>query len=125
MDQTKHTPHKAGRGETHGVLADASDSTTSPISLPILPNSSRLLRVLSALATGKDLSHAQLSKIGGQLNGPDLVYQLKKRGWKIPCKRVRVIDRDGGSAYPGRWYLDRDQIQIAYELLAERQGGAG
>ena len=40
-------------------------------------------------------SRHDLDSIVGAENSPDLVFRLRKAGFDIPCKRRRLIDRDG------------------------------
>ncbi len=125
MNQKQTTPHGAGRGDTSIVLADAKESITPEhkTAIPGRPTSERLSRTLAALANGGELSNRQISKISGQLNGPDIIHRLRKLGWVIHCRLVTVVDRDGKRSHPGRWRLDQTHLSIAREMVSEHDGG--
>lgn len=111
--------------ETPNKLTPLNITFDSTEPAPLQPHTPRLWRTLELLATGREFSHLVLTRQCGQLNAPDLIYQLRhKLGWNIHCRRIKVSDRDGNVTKPGLWSLDEAHIPIATQMLAERAGGA-
>ena len=98
----------------------------SPAGTPFLgPKSPRQERVLAALMKGASLTNADVRRIAGSANGPDIVMKLRARGLSamgdLITEHYEVIDADGEVARIGRWRLtDRGQAKVA-AWMAEQQ----
>ncbi len=75
----------------------------------------RSKRVLFSLAKGP-MSREQIDQVSGASNGPEVVRQIRRLGFEIPCTRIRQIDRDGQICYPGRYKMTRLDRQRLFEL---------
>ncbi|UYO95040.1 hypothetical protein [Pollutimonas sp. M17] len=78
----------------------------------------RHLRTLQALLK-RPLPRETLDKVAGCSNGPDLVAELRRRGLKVPCERIRFIDRDGKLCSPGVYKLLSTDRTLIYRWLAQ------
>lgn len=65
----------------------------------------RHLRVLHALMT-RPRRREEVDRIAGASNGPDLIFELRKRGLSVQCRRVPGIDCDGKPVKFGVYFLD-------------------
>lgn len=88
-----------------------------------LPNTPRQIRALKAIAQ-KATSRHDLDIIAGAENSPEVVSQLKKRGFDIQCKRVPIIDRDGRVTHKGIYYLEKEAVQVAWLAINKLEKGA-
>lgn len=73
----------------------------------------RHLRAIDALMAGP-LTREELDRVAGVSNGPQLVSDLRDLGLKLPCDRVRRINRDGRPCRPGVYRLnsvDRQKVE--------------
>ncbi len=77
-----------------------------PMGSPV--RSQRQARVLRALRHGP-LMREQLDKVAGASNGPHVVLELRRLGYKIHCERIKMPDRDGRICLPGRYSLQDEQ----------------
>lgn len=66
----------------------------------------REYRLLLTLFENKGLSVKELREIVGANNVPDVVMELRRKGWIIHCKRIDFYDRDGRNCRPGIYWLD-------------------
>lgn len=64
----------------------------------------RQRRLLLALQKGP-LHREEADRITGASNSPEVVAQLRARGWNIPCEMVEHIDRDGKPGKHGLYSL--------------------
>lgn len=85
--------------------------------LPIV-KSPRERRLLKALLAGRT-SRESLDAIVGASNSPQIVSQLRKKGFVIPCKMVPAIDRDGRPCRHGEYSLTLEDVILATAVLAE------
>lgn len=77
-------------------------------------NNPRESRLLEALSKCKGLMREQLDRAIGASNSPDIVFRLRSSGWDLPCKRLKVIDRDGKKCRAGFYSLsDADRARYA------------
>ncbi|MGL6159943.1 hypothetical protein [Microbulbifer sp.] len=83
--------------------ADTGNSTT-PKRVRFTP---RQLRAVSALLE-RPRSREELDRITGASNGPEVVAQLRRRGFDIPCRLVPHIDRDGLAGQHGIYHLSEN-----------------
>ncbi len=82
----------------------------------------RQARALAALMRGP-LSREEIDRLAGAANGPDLVAQLRRRGFAISCVKVRSIDRDGRTCWPGVYSLtDADRVAASRWLAGGSHG---
>lgn len=79
-------------------------------------------RLLEALSKCKGLMREQLDRAIGASNSPDVVFRLRSSGWDLPCKRLKVIDRDGIARRAG-FYLFSDADRARYENFEMKDGG--
>ena len=59
---------------------------------------------LNALLQGP-VSREALDRVAGCSNGPELIAELRRMGFQIPCQRVKKIDRYGHVCHPGVYSL--------------------
>lgn len=75
-------------------------------------STNRQRRVLAALLSYGELKREELDRIAAASNGPDIVMQLRANGLPrktcLPCKRVKVIDRDGMEVLAGIYWLTEE-----------------
>ena len=72
----------------------------------------RHLRVIQALMT-RPLPREQLDEVAGCSNGPELVAELRRRGLRTPCTRMKRKDRDLFDCWPGVYHLtERDRRKV-------------
>lgn len=84
------------------------------MSMPLIKNP-REYRVLNHLARYGQVSRKDLDEICGALNSPEVIRQLRIGGWRIPCKRIKVPDRDGKICLPGVYFAfnsERERMWI-------------
>lgn len=79
----------------------------------------RHLRALYALLR-RPLLREELDLVTGASNSPDLVAQLRRRGLRIPCSRVQVLDIDGRPCWPGVYRLTRSDRWAVLRWLATK-----
>lgn len=82
----------------------------------------REYRLLNTLFEHNRLPVKELREIIGANNVPDVVMELRRRGWVIPCARIDFIDRDGRNCRPGVYWLDDDwkrKAAIALQVCKE------
>lgn len=73
----------------------------------------RQARALTALMRGP-VPREQMDRLAGCSNTPDLIASLRRRGFVIPCEKIRVIDRDGRRCFPGVYSLTpADRAKLA------------
>ena len=73
----------------------------------------RHLRVIQALMT-RPMPREHLDKVAGCSNGPELVAELRRRGLRAPCTRVKSKDRDLFDCWPGVYHLtERDRRKLS------------
>lgn len=71
------------------------------------PFTPRQQRAINALRF-KPCLREEIDRITGASNGPQIISELRKKGFDIPCPRVNSIDRDGKPCRPGRYYLQSE-----------------
>jgi hypothetical protein len=89
----------------------------------------REYRLLAHLLKNGPTFRKTLNDIVGANNVPEHVRQMRKptRGWRLPCKRVWVIDRDGKRTNPGQYSLhasEREDARHAVKAWEEARQGA-
>lgn len=67
----------------------------------------RQLRAANALKL-KPRWREEIDRIAGASNGPQVISELRRKGYGIQCIRVASIDRDGKPCRPGRYYLESE-----------------
>jgi hypothetical protein len=82
-------------------------TTTAELSAPKQRKfTARQHRTLSALKSGRWIWREDIDRIAGASNGPEIIAQLRHTHLiDIDMKRVKVKDRDGLEASPGRYRL--------------------
>ena len=91
----------------------------------ILGRSPRTLRLVTALMHSPK-RREELDRIAGASNSPELVRQLRGRGFSVPCVMVSVIDRDGREVKAGEYSLsDRDKAILRRWLPEHEQAAKG
>ena len=80
----------------------------------------RQLRALTVLLR-RPVPREQLDSVAGASNSPELVAELRRRGLKVPCERIRFIDRDGFACRPGVYSLTAADRRMIYAWMAKRQ----
>lgn len=74
----------------------------------------REYRLIEALYRHGEVSRHDLDELVGAENSPDVVFRMKSTGWELPCKRRKMIDRDGKTCMPGFYSLseaDRQAVE--------------
>jgi len=71
------------------------------------PFTPRQQRVINALRL-KPCWREEVDRIAGASNSPQVISELRRRGFVIPCILVTKIDRDGKPCRPGRYYLQSE-----------------
>lgn len=105
----------AGHGNARGAVAAAPGvkGTRQNKSAHFTTICPRQARALAALMRGP-LSREELDRVAGCSNTPDLIASLRRRGFVIPCEKIRVIDRDGRKCWPGIYHLTpADRTKLA------------
>jgi hypothetical protein len=54
----------------------------------------------------------QLDRETGASNGPQIVFELRKLGFEIPCQRVSRVDRYGQPCKPGIYSLSASDREL-------------
>jgi hypothetical protein len=75
----------------------------------------REYRVLRHLSRYGQVSRKDLDEICGALNSPEVIRNLRLTGWGIPCRRIKVQDRDGKTCLPGVYFasdIERERMWI-------------
>lgn len=67
----------------------------------------RQQRAINALRLGPCLRE-EIDRIAGASNGPQVISELRDKGFVIPCLPEKSIDRDGKPCRPGRYYLQSE-----------------
>lgn len=117
MTTTVTPTNEKEAGRQPGFLKGDDDSQFSTPARPV--SSPRALRLLAALLDGS-LSREALDRTIGASNSPDVVFQLRQRGFDLPCKRREVLDRDGRPCRIGVYSLTASDADKARAILAER-----
>lgn len=73
----------------------------------------REYRLLKHLLTHGSTFRKELNEIVGATNVPMNVFQMRVRGWILPCTRVFMTDRDGKRTDPGRYSLHPSEVEAA------------
>lgn len=76
----------------------------------------RQFRLISALLSGPKSRKDLTSPVGAQ-NVPQIVFELRAKGFKILCERVMVKDRDGIDCVSGVYHLSETQVEEAKKLI--------
>lgn len=92
-----------------------SKASTGNSTTPKIRFTPRQWRAVSALLK-RPHSREELDRITGASNSPEVVAQLRRRGFDIPCRLVPHIDRDGLAGQHGIYHLS--------EADRRRLGGA-
>ena len=72
----------------------------------------RHLRVTQAVLV-RPIPRAELDRVAGCSNGPELVAELRRRGLEMPCTRTKKLDRDRFDCWPGVYHLtQRDRHNV-------------
>jgi len=83
----------------------------------------RWLRVLWALLT-RSIPRAELDRIAGCANAPDIIFNLRQCGLQIPCERIVVLDRDFKSCRVGVYHFNESDRRKVKEWLKRREQAA-
>jgi hypothetical protein len=83
----------------------------------------RHLRVIHAEMI-RPRKREEIDRIAGASNGPELIAELRRRGLRIPCRRMPGIDRDGYRIYFGVYEFDDEDRRAVSAWLRKRKGGA-
>ena len=114
--------------ESHTLNGAARDAEVS-IAPPVTPRfrgavTPRQRRALLALMSGP-VWREELDRIAGASNGPDLIFQLRKRGLNkkdcLICEMLERTDRDGQTVECGRYSLTAQGRLLVREWM-ERAG---
>lgn len=79
--------------------------------------SQRQKRVITALLAAP-IMREDLDALAGCSNGPELVAELRRKGFSLLCERVERYDRDGNVCYPGRYFFTQNDKKRARVLLS-------
>ncbi len=84
----------------------SADSKANFKSNKLTPRQSRTIAALMGKPTGW-ISREQIDRIAGASNGPQVIYELRRKigADGIDTKRVHAIDRDGRPCRPGFFRL--------------------
>lgn len=82
----------------------------------------RKLRVIHALMA-RPRCREDIDHIAGCSNGPDLIAALRGLGLKVPCERIRFLDRDGYECRPGVYSLTSKDRRLIWAWQATRKLG--
>lgn len=85
---------------------------------PII-RTARQKRAIKALVKYGKIGSAELQRLSGQINAPELVASLRRNGWKVFCERIEMLDRDGNICRPGLYFLEPDSLVIARQLVRD------
>lgn len=81
-------------------------------------NNPRWIRAINILIHG-EISRIKLDDVIGCTNSPNVISQLRKRGFECPCRPCAGIDRDGKKCTYGIYsFTDLDR-QLAMEWLID------
>ncbi len=72
--------------------------------IPGLPEHPAYTRLLAALFQQPRMRR-EVDEITGNVNGPDVIYELRSCGWELPCARIPVTDRDGYPVQAGQYSM--------------------
>lgn len=78
----------------------------------------RWIRAINILFSG-EISRIKLDDVIGCTNSPEVIRQLRKRGFECPCRRCEGIDRDGRKCRYGIYYFTDLDRQLAREWLID------
>lgn len=84
------------------------------------PASPRQRRALEALLRGPQ-SRRELDRIIGCTNAPEAVFYLRRLGMSIPCRLLRVRDRDGRPCCYGVYSLTPADRRLAQAMLRMKE----
>lgn len=87
------------------------------IRTPKSVNTLALRRLLEALFS-RPLMRREVDEITGNVNGPDVIYILRKREWELPCVRIPTVDRDGFPVQAGQYRMSSADRRRWMEALA-------
>ena len=79
----------------------------------------RQVRVLEALIQNRLVWREGIDRIARASNGPHVIMELRKLGWRIPCKRVEKTDCDGKRCRPGFYWLHPNHRNKAIDALRQ------
>lgn len=85
---------------------------------PTIPEHPAFRRLLAALFE-RDRARRETDDITGNVNSPDVVYQLRACGWELPCERIQVLDRDHRPVQAGRYSMTAADRQHWIALQAQ------
>jgi len=78
----------------------------------------RWIRAINILFRG-EISRIKLDDVIGCTNSPEVIRQLRKRGFECPCRRCAGIDRDGKKCTYGIYFFTDLDRQLASEWLID------
>ena len=90
-------------------------------------DSPRQERVLAALIENRYIWRESVDRTAKASNGPQVILELRRRGWRIGCRRIEKIDIDGKRCWPGLYWLHPNHKLKAMEALerdATRSSGS-
>jgi len=100
--------------------ADIQDSTSQIACKFSGTDNPRHLRVIHSLLI-RARKREEIDSIAGASNSPELIAELRRRGLRIPCRRIPAIDRDGYLTKPGVYeFDDDDRHKVAVWLRAQK-----
>jgi hypothetical protein len=73
----------------------------------------------------RPISRKELDSVAGCANGTDLVAELRDLCLRVPCERVKFIDRDGSPCPPGVYaFTAGDRRKVRLWMSTPKKGGA-
>ncbi len=81
-------------------------------------NNPRWIRAINILFRG-EIERTKLDDAIGCTNSPEVIRQLRKRGFQCPCRRCAGIDRDGRKCTYGIYYFTESDRELATEWLID------
>lgn len=72
--------------------------------LPGIPEHPAYTRLLAALFQQPRMRR-EVDDITGNVNGPDVIHELRACGWELPCERIPTTDRDDRPVQAGQYSM--------------------
>lgn len=98
------------------AVAGARDSTR-PTAKFLGTDNPRHLRAIRELLRSP-VPRETLDRRAGCANSPELVAELRRRGLRVPCERIKFRDRDGKLCRPGVYHFSPSDRRKVYEWFA-------
>lgn len=88
------------------------------VRIPTVPAHPSFRDLLAALSERPHMRR-ELNELTGNINAPDLVYELRARGWELVCERIITRDRYGHPVQAGRYSMTTADRQHWIEIQAK------